>query len=773
MRIWIKGRNAFVNMRWLTWKYLIRRFAHAKGFIDPILILARLERFAQPSEVNQPIELLRAGFVFHARGLINTKAIQHNLDWVWPYWVERQFNPYDPSFIPRAFSISHINLTHRNWTAIGLPYSPYLPIIDPSGLITPFYDGWSLDAWVVEEDGSCLLPSKMKDGKQKVAWGEDNYRIITEYQKHDMELQSIAEVLELREELILSLNFTAKSLQKGWLVLSIRPYNPEGISFISSLGLSEDKKTYSINGNACLNLSHAAEKYYSSTYQEGDVFSKLLNSNTQSQLINDCPAEMPTTAALFVLNPGEWRSVNVEVSLNADQITNRRFPQFKKANTWKKALSGLCLCKIPDITMQNLYDGAIRTLLLHAPDEVFPGPYTYKRFWFRDSAFMLNAMLVVGMFDAVEICIDLFPAKQTRQGYFLSQEGEWDSNGEALWMMSRYVKVTKRAPKKNWIEAIHKGAHWIINKRKEKRSSSSLSISKQAKLVKGLLPVGFSAEHLGLNDYYYWDDFWGVAGLESAAELMNAAGHFVEAQFFKNEAMDFRSDIDNSVLVANTKYGSQIAIAASPLRRLDSGAIGSLAASYPLKLWDAKDSRLVATTQYLLDKCLVHGGFFQDMIHSGMNAYLTLHLAQTLLRDGNKRYLPLVYKVAEWASPTGQWPEAIHPNTLGGCMGDGQHAWAAAEWVLMISQLFFREEGDVLILLPGIPEKWLQMDNDFSFGPCFTIFGLLKINVTVTGQKKVLQWEAEWTQAPSRMEVHFCGAEPIPCLLSEMGSLEL
>jgi chemotaxis methyl-accepting protein methylase len=31
--------------------------------------------------------------VFHARGLVNAKAIQHNLDWVWPYWVERQFNP--------------------------------------------------------------------------------------------------------------------------------------------------------------------------------------------------------------------------------------------------------------------------------------------------------------------------------------------------------------------------------------------------------------------------------------------------------------------------------------------------------------------------------------------------------------------------------------------------------------------------------------------------------------------------------------------------------
>ena len=52
-----------------------------------------MQNFAQPSEVIAPMELLRSGVVMHARGLINSLAIQHNLDWVWPYWVERQYNP--------------------------------------------------------------------------------------------------------------------------------------------------------------------------------------------------------------------------------------------------------------------------------------------------------------------------------------------------------------------------------------------------------------------------------------------------------------------------------------------------------------------------------------------------------------------------------------------------------------------------------------------------------------------------------------------------------
>ena len=86
-----------------------------------------------PSQVLAPTELIRAGIMLMARGLINSQAIQHNLDWVWPYWVEQQFDPRNPAFIPRAFSMTHINITHRNWTAVGLPGRLEMPLVDPRG----------------------------------------------------------------------------------------------------------------------------------------------------------------------------------------------------------------------------------------------------------------------------------------------------------------------------------------------------------------------------------------------------------------------------------------------------------------------------------------------------------------------------------------------------------------------------------------------------------------------------------------------------------------
>src|SRR5256885_2260032 len=160
------------GLSWIPWQSVLSRAARGYGFMDPVTVLRRLRAFAKPSEVGEPIELLRAGVRFHARGLINTRAIQFNLDWVWPYWVEQQFNPNCDSFIPRAFSFSHINLTHRNWTAVGLPGVPHYPIVDPRGLVTPLFDGWSLDFWIVG-NGASLLPSKCMEAKQSIEIGNN------------------------------------------------------------------------------------------------------------------------------------------------------------------------------------------------------------------------------------------------------------------------------------------------------------------------------------------------------------------------------------------------------------------------------------------------------------------------------------------------------------------------------------------------------------------------------------------------------------------------
>ncbi|MEX0887071.1 MAG: hypothetical protein WD009_11590 [Phycisphaeraceae bacterium] len=749
-------------LRWMPWRFVVSWFARSRGFIDPIHLLGRLRSFSQPSEVAEPVELVRAGVIFHARGLINSRAIQHNLDWIWPHWVERQFDPRDVAFVPRAFSITHVNLTHRNWTAVGQPDWDWLPIVDPAGLVTPILDRWSIDAWLLPDGGEPLFPSKEKQIDQRLEL-EPAVHVRTRTGDAARTLDALVQVVGPEgsgDAPVCRVQVRGWAQQGGYLAISLRPANPEGVAFIHDIAYDERDHVLRVNNDESVHLDVPPDRVLMSHYRAGDV-RLLLPDGPEGQRVK-CDVGLATAAVLFRVEPGEDREVTLGVPLAESAHTE---PEATRPGTlvtgrrtaWSDALAGTCELAVPDERMQFHYDAAVRSLVLHAPGEVYPGPYTYRRFWFRDAAFILEAMLAAGLPERVHRCLELFPERQGPRGYFRSQEGEWDSNGAALWIMHRYCELTGRLLSDALVRAVDKGARWIENKR--------LADTLDAPHA-GLMPAGFSAEHLGPNDFYYWDDFWSVAGLRSAAALLRShGGDAAHAQRFEAVADRLMTAVDRS-LERSAEIRRHPGIPASPYRRMDAGAIGSLAAGYPLGVWEPEDSRLLATIEFLMDNCRVRGGFFQDMIHSGINAYLTLHMAQVLLRVGDPRQVELVEAVAELASPTGQWPEAIHPHTLGGCMGDGQHIWAAAEWVLMMRSWFVREQGDALVLGQGLPAAWLEAEagvarvaRPMRLGPTPTRYGAVTVTVAPGPEGVEVTWEAAWRGRPPRVALRLAGCE--------------
>lgn len=735
-----------MRYNWFPWRFIVKKLARRHGFMDPLSILAQMQRFAQPSEVGEPVELLRAGWVFHARGLMNVRAIQHNLDWIWPYWVVRQFDPADESFIPRAFSFSHVNLTHRNWTAVGLPDCPVLPVVDPRGLVTPFYDSWSLDFWIATEQGPVLVPSQQKEAYQEL-FLDPEIKIVTRTTEGGFALEVTADLIWNGKEPVCRIRVRAEASEKAWVVAAVRPYNPEGVNFINEIELSEDRKRLRVNGKGVAHLTVPAERIVLSQYKEGDIGGHLFEAQEKSEV--RCAVGMATAAACYPIEKGGEREIEILIPLGKDEEMKRGpAVPLPEPPPWTEVLAETSRLSVPDDQIQFLYDAAVRTLILHSPRDVFPGPYTYKRFWFRDAAFMISALAACGLERQAERALDQFAERQLPTGYFRSQDGEWDSNGEALWVFRRFCELTGRRAKPEWLKTVRPAARWIIRKRLPADAGEKHG---------GLLPAGFSAEHLGPNDYYYWDDFWGVAGLRAAAEMLEEAGAREDAEKLRTEADDFMEAIEKSI-ASTRSFARRGAIPAAPYRRMDAGAIGSIVVDYPLQLWDAGDSRVIATANFLHDECFFKDAFFQDMIHSGMNAYLTIHLAQVYLRAGDAtRAMELIDAVAALASPTGQWPEAIHPRTEGGCMGDGQHAWAAAEWVLAIRNLFVREEEGELILLSGVSQRWLREDRATSFGPAPTPWGTVSVSVQCEGDHAKVSWEGKWRREDFRLRVALPG----------------
>jgi hypothetical protein len=530
--------------------------------------------------------------------------------------------------------------------------------------------------------------------------------------------------------------------EPGWLAVALRPYNPEGISSVKSVSLAAGGEGLTVNRSSEVAFDTPADRFTASTYTEGDVHDGLLARSPVESA--QCEAGMATAAALFAVKPDVSRAVTVSVALDQKENIGQPVTDVDEFEPWEGALSGAASLDVPDAHYRFLYDAAVRSLVLHTHRETYPGPFTYKRFWFRDAAFILNALASIGLARRVEPVLDGFGARQTASGFFRSQDGEWDSNGAALWTYERYCALTGQAPKDDWRQPIARGASWL----ERKRTSEALDA-----LHAGLLPAGFSAEHLGNNDFYYWDDFWGIAGLRAAARMARGYDGGA-ADHYEAEAERFLASVTRSLeRSAGRRKGP--GIPASPYRRMDAGAVGSLVGAYPLGVLEPRDARLLGTAGYLLEHCLVRGGFYQDMIHSGINVYLTLHLAQVLLRAGDDRWGPLVRAVAVLASPTGQWPEAVHPRTGGGCMGDGQHVWASAEWVMMMRSLFVREEADRLVVGSGLVPEWLEPGENkpLRFGPTATPWGTVTVTATPSSDAVDVHVEAQWHDEPPQVEL--------------------
>ena len=292
----------------------------------------------------------------------------------------------------------------------------------------------------------------------------------------------------------------------------------------------------------------APDTHAFSDYHAGDVHTRLFEADDRDEV--HCKVGMATAAAKFEIAGGGEREVVVRVQLEKKRgggVPSQRFPG------WDGALSGATVLRVPERHIQSLFDAAVHTLVLHSPGEVYPGPYTYKRFWFRDAAFILHALLCVGLAERVERVLDTFPRRQTATGLYHSQQGEWDSNGEALWILLRYG-VARPEPEAGMVDL--DAARQSLDPKRNRLTDDGEA------LHAGLLPPGFSAEHLGPNDYYFWDDFWGTAGLRAASLLLRRREEGDPSAFREEEAR-FRRAVDRCLSRVALRLGRP-AMPASP-----------------------------------------------------------------------------------------------------------------------------------------------------------------------------------------------------------------
>jgi GH15 family glucan-1,4-alpha-glucosidase len=703
-------------------------------------------KLGEPTDIQFPKEAVATSINFASSGLLNMFAIQCNLDWVMPFWVNRQYDPESNSYVPG--NVLSTNLTHRNWTAIGGVNSEREPIVDPAGLVTPWFDGWSIEYWV-GKNNYLIVPARNTEVYQYLV--KQLPLVVSQFIKKDVRIRSEAFVADAEQEILCD-SISIENLESVPVTLSlfasIRPYNPEGISPLYNIEYNKEKNLFLIAGNTALVLKAKPSRVYCSNWEDGDCSFKAFSPDIRHKI--SCKKGLATAMAEYkiTLKPGQVREMNVRALTKAKKSASFdvrviRKPSYQNLRShtieeWDNIVKRGTDLKLPYQKMQNAFMAGKAHLYLFIDKNVItPGPFLYHHEYFRDAAYSLLALDKLGYHEEAERILLHYPHRQRADGYFLSQEGEWDANGEALWSYYQHYLFTRdKEFAERIIDSAYRGFKWI----KRMRSKTT-----------GLLPAGYSAEHFGPSDTFYWDNFWALAGIRGFAFLARELKKQKMAETAEKLYKEYYKAVFISIDKTQKKFGFSV-IPSSPHRSLDSSIIGSICALYPLRLIQPKDLRMTGTLRTIREKYQQNWAFFHRVIHSGYNVYLTAQLAECYLFRRSSRVLPITQWIMDNISRTATFPEAIHPVTGGGCMGDGHHAWACADLINLLRNLIFFEEQDKLVITPIIYHRWFEPGETIMCANAPSRFGTLNITIQGHPEKVLLSLDCEYHTPPRAIE---------------------
>ncbi|HWP81123.1 MAG TPA: hypothetical protein VNN76_00535 [Bacteroidota bacterium] len=695
-----------------------------------------------------PRELLSLSLPMVIRGLLNFGILQMKRDWVYPFWVYRQLDPFSTSHIPRSQNPLLMNITHRNWTALGTPHGKHEAIVDPRGLVTPLPREWSLDCWL-RIDGRSLFPSRSSATQ---SFDPKAPALITSFIHEEVLLECETFVSPTRKGIDVlfyraKVTNTSDRTKQGEFYFAIRPFNPEGVAPIVCIERISSREI-SVNGTLgpVLAMEPDAVLFGSSKLGDSSRFLRSVDGAPGRTIGEPLAAKVDCTQGLanaivkysFHLNPEESKAYVCSIALEKEHDLKRQpikqgwkvsFGKRKAEHrrVWHEELSKGLVVDLPDEHLQNLFDSSRITLLQFQDDSfISPGPYLYHRFWFRDAGPMLRALDVLGYGERTRKVIDGFPKYLTTDGFFRGPDGEWDSNGVALWTIwNHFLSRQSELWLKRWYRRMVRAAAWIAKKRNH-------GLPK----YRGLMPPSISAEHLGTVDQYYWDSFWSLAGLKVMSRVARHFNEKEDAEVFDAVASDFEKHILASLEEVENRLGEKL-IPATPDRPFDESAIGSISCIYPLWLVSFVHSYGARTLSRLIKDYVDDKGFYHPIIHSGYNPYLTLQLAHASLWIGQFeeawRVASTIFRQAQ--SPY-SLPEAIHPTTGGGSMGDGHHGWASAEIVLFLRDCLLYEEEECLHVFRGAGERLITWGKPTRILKAPTRFGTFSCSIEFQSDRR-------------------------------------
>lgn len=456
----------------------------------------------------------------------------------------------------------------------------------------------------------------------------------------------------------------------------------------------------------------------------------------RTQRWNLAPGESAAASAWIPFAPLEEGSLPKDIDA---QLWQERTIAY-----WRDLMDGAATIEVPcRKATEALRAAHVCQLIANDHGVLQGGEGFYDEFYIRDGGYQLMELEEAALWGPASKAVEAYLARQRSDGRFETQKDQFDANGQALWVLWQYFKITgDRA----WLEAaypqIRRAADWIIQARQTTEGPFA-----------GLLPAAPA------DGEYLWDgkhhivgyDIWNLRGLLCAADAAGELGRNSEAAELHDQADRYRAAIDAAVRRVGCNHFP-------PSWELAGTHWGNTETLWPTALFEPDDPRVVATIDHARR---VHGGGFIEgtiqwlggspAIHPYMSAYTTM----ASLRRGDHAqvvedfYWYLLHSTAAHAFPEGIFPERrfAWSNTI-------PHVTGASNYALMLRHMLIDERGDELHLLPAAADWWLGEGQVIAVRRAPTHFGEMSLRVRGTARGVEVTLDPPTRRPPRRTVLH-------------------
>ena len=391
-------------------------------------------------------------------------------------------------------------------------------------------------------------------------------------------------------------------------------------------------------------------------------------------------------------------------------------------------------------------------LIANDHGELHGGEGFYDHFYIRDGGYQILEIEEAGLWDAAAKAVAHYLRRQRPDGRFETQRNQLDANGQALWVLWQYWKITADRP---WLTRAYpqmaRAVEWMKQARRQAPADSPFA---------GVLPAAPA------DGEYLWDgkhhivgyDLWNLRGLLCTADAARALGKAAEADAMLAEARAYRAAID----AAHKRTGLPHF---PPSWETDGTHWGNTETLWPTELFAPDDPRVAALIDHARTK--QGGGFVEgtilwmgrpNAIHPYMGSYTCM---ASLLRGEHEQFVQDFYWYLLHTTATHAFPEGIFYKRRFAWSHTIPHVTGASNYAFMLRHMLVHERGDELHLLLAVPDWWLADGQEIRVERAPTHFGTMSMRIRGTAKGVKVELDPPRRQPPKRIVLHLPKSRPL------------